>query len=563
MKERYLRFLSLVLILSMLLSGCGDSIADAISQREELQDKIPEETRTQQEEPTHVQEESTRPEKQTFSQMEYSRPDMQAMEETLAQSCRIAREETDEEKVMQAVYDFYDVYDRFCTDLTLADIHYSCDLTDSYWQEEYDFCLEQASVADAGLDELYCALAESPIREELEQGYFGKGFFESYDGESVYDDAFLSLLEQEAQLQSKYQQIMATAGDTRTNREAFLDKNAEILTQVLVELVLVRRQLARESGYENYSDFAYDFYHYRDYTAQQAKAYMEQVPVVMGDLYRKINVSQVWDLGYDYCAEEDTFAYVRTAAENMGKTANRAFTELENRELYHISYSPNKADGGYEAYLWSYSCPFVYLSPYQDQTDKLSFAHEFGHFLNDYACKGSYVGTDIAEIHSQSFEYLSLCYGENTEELESYKLATSLCTYMEQTAYALFEQKLYEMEEEALTVENVMALYEEIGLDFAFDSWNWDSRDFVLIDHFYTEPMYIISYVVSNDMAMQIYQMEKESPGAGLRAYELCIKSQDSCLLAFAQEYDLESPFAPGRLEQARDILQEGLADYL
>ncbi len=556
MKKRYLRFLSLMLILAMLLSGCGRSIADAIHRRDELLNGIHEETQAQQEEPAQSQ-------KETFSQMEYDRPDMQAMEEALAESCRIAREETDREKVLQAVYDFYDIYDRFYTDFALADIHYSCDLTDTYWQEEYDFCLEQTSVADAGLDELYCALAESPIREELERGYFGEGFFESYDGESIYDDAFLTLLEQEAQLQSEYQQILAAGGDMETYSEAFLDQNAEPLAQVLVDLVLVRRQLAQETGYENYSDFAYDFYHYRDYTAQQAKAYMEQIPVVMGDIYRKVNASQVWSLGYDYCAEEDTFSYVQTAAENMGKTTARAFAELEKRELYHIDYSPNKAEGAYEMYLWSYGCPFVYMSPYQDQTDKLSFAHEFGHFLNDYTCKGSYVGTDISEIQSQGFEYLSLCYGENTAELESYKLADSLCTYVEQAAYALFEQKLYEMKEDALTVENVMALYEETGLAFGFDSWNWDRRDFVLINHLYTEPMYMISYVVSNDMAMQIYQMEKESTGAGLRTYELCLKSQDSYLLAFAQEYGLESPFAPGRLEQARDTLQEGLADYL
>ena len=36
------------------------------------------------------------------------------------------------------------------------------------------------------------------------------------------------------------------------------------------------------------------------------------------------------------------------------------------------------------------------------------------------------------------------------------------------------------------------------------------SRDFVVIGHFYTDPMYIISYVVSNDAAFQLYQMELE-----------------------------------------------------
>ena len=61
----------------------------------------------------------------------------------------------------------------------------------------------------------------------------------------------------------------------------------------------------------------------------------------------------------------------------------------------------------------------------------------------------------------------------------------------------------------------------------------------------------------------QIYQMEKESRGAGLEVYEACLESQDSYLLWFAENYGLESPFAPGRLEQVRATLEEGLADYL
>lgn len=560
MKDRYLRVLSLMCALVMLLCGCSGSVADMIEQGEMLWNAA---TQVQPEQAqdgdTSAQEDEVPPRNAAFSQMEYSRPDMQVLEDVLQESCQIAREETDARKTMEAVYDYYDVYDRFYTDLALADIHYSCDLTDTYWQEEYDFCLEQVGTVDAGLEELYYALAESPIRKELEEDYFGEGYFDSYDGESVYSQEFLALMEQEAQLQSKYQQLMAGYSYS----EEFLDQNAVEMTQILVDLVQVRQQMAQEAGYDSYPDFAYDFYHYRDYTAEQAENYMKEIPVVLDDLYRAVNQSRIWELGYDYCSEEDTFAYVQTAAKNMGRTTARAFAELEDRELCHIGYGLNKAEGAYEVYLWSYTSPFIYMSPYQDQTDKLSFAHEFGHFLNDYTSKGSYVGTDISEIQSQGFEYLSLFYGENTEDLEKYKLADSLLTYVEQAAYGLFEQQLYQLEGSQLTVENVMVLYESIGLAFGFDSWNWDSRDFVLISHFYTDPMYIISYVVSNDVAFQIYQMEKAAAGTGLKTYEACVKSQDSYLLWFTEEYGLESPFVPGRLEQVRATLEEGLADYL
>ena len=66
--------------------------------------------------------------------------------------------------------------------------------------------------------------------------------------------------------------------------------------------------------------------------------------------------------------------------------------------------------------------------------------------------------------------------------------------------------------------------------------------------------MYMISYVVSNDLAMQIYQQELESTGAGLSLYEQILSSQDSFLLTFAETYGLQSPFAEGRLQDAAEL---------
>ena len=49
---------------------------------------------------------------------------------------------------------------------------------------------------DAGLQELYRALAQSPAREELEE-YFGEGFFDSYENEeTLWDESFTALLEE-------------------------------------------------------------------------------------------------------------------------------------------------------------------------------------------------------------------------------------------------------------------------------------------------------------------------------------------------------------------------------
>lgn len=492
--------------------------------------------------------------------LEYERPDMDHFQQVLEESCALARESDNVRKVINAVYEFYDVYDAFSTAYALANIRYCCDLTDLYWQEEYAFCAENTAVVDAGLEELYYALAESPCLEELEtEQYFGTGFFDAYQGESVYDESFISMLEQEATLMNRYYTLSEEAGQTEYYSEDYFSRFQEPMTQLLIELVTLRQQIAAYVGYDSYVDFAYDFYHYRDYTAAEAEAYLEQVGAALKDVYRQVNENDLWALAEGYCSESDTFSYVKTAAKNMGGSVWEAFQLLEDSRLYDIGYSANKMDGAFEVYLTSYSVPYIFASPYLDQSDKLTFVHEFGHFCADYVCYGSYAGMDVAEVHSQAMEYLSLCYGAADESLMGYKMVDSLGVYMEQSAYALFEQRLYSLTPEELTAENIHALYRQIGTDFGFTGWNWDDRDYIMLTHIYTDPMYLVSYVVSNDLALQIYQAELVEEGAGLALYEKSLESEESYLLYFAETIGLESPFAEGRLEAVAKTFQEAL----
>ena len=101
-------------------------------------------------------------------------------------------------------------------------------------------------------------------------------------------------------------------------------------------------------------------------------------------------------------------------------------------------------------------------------------------------------------------EYLSLCYGKNTEKITNLKMMDSLFLYVEQAAFASFEQRMYGLRDENLSVEGLYELYEEVVMEFGLDSFAYDDWEFVTISHLYTDPMYIISYVDSNDAALQL-----------------------------------------------------------
>lgn len=491
-----------------------------------------------------------------YRDMEYSRPDMGAMEKALDNAIQLSALENNSGNLRQlinAIYGFYEEYDSFYTNLSLADLGTSHDLTDLYWAEEYAFCTEHSAEAEAMLEELYMALAQSPCRSSLESDvYFGEGYFDAYEGESTYDEGFLALLDRESELAGQYYDLSAAALEYEYGSKESYDACADDMAQLLADLVRVRQEMAAYWGYADYSLFANDFYYYRDYTPEQAGQYLEEIRTHLVPLYRELEMEPL----EDYQSEDQTFSFVKTAAKNMGGTVQEAFQLLERAGLYDIAYGENKYNASFEVYLTSYYEPFIFMNPELTRYDCLTLAHEFGHFCNDYACYGSYAGVDVLEIFSQGMEYLALCYGENTEDLTRIKMGDSLCLFVEQAALARFEQELYRLPEEQLTPEGLYRLYEDIVLDYGFDTVIYDRREFVSITHFYTNPMYILSYIFSNDAAMQLYQLEQENTGAGLSLFEENLASQQVWFLEFLKEAGLQSPFVPGRVEEIAETFR-------
>lgn len=499
------------------------------------------------------------PELVAFQDMEYTRPDPDALERKQQAVIDGIEAGDDAKTLMDKVFSFYEDYHTYYTGYALANIHYFRDLTDIYWEKEYDYCTENSARVDAALDQMLYALADCPIKEELEaEEYFGEGFFDSFEGDSIWDETFTALAEQEAVLEGKYYELSAQAAEMDVYSEAFYNGCGKEMAQLYVDLIKVRQQMAAQAGYDDYLTFAYEVTYYRDYTPQQTMEYLDDIQKQLVPLYKKADLNKYWNANKT-CTEEQVFHYVRDRAQAMGGTVADAFTLLETAGLYDITYSDKKYDASFEIYISNYYEPFVFVNPTGRATDQLTFTHEFGHFCNDYASYGSQVGIDVAEFFSQGLEYLSLCYGEKNTDLSVMKMMDCLFLYVEQSAYASFEHQAHKLEGEELTVERLCALYEQVGKDYGLDIWDWDGRSFVLVPHFFTSPMYIISYVVSNDAALQLYQLEVENPGEGLKKYQDNLATMEGGFLAFVTSAELSSPFTEGRVETVRKTLEEVL----
>lgn len=488
-----------------------------------------------------------------YEDMEYVRPDPDAIQEAL-DLCLESAAGDDFDVLVEDLYAYMELYHDFYTNYALANIRYCCDMTDIYWTDEYNYCMEYSTEVSAGVDQLMYALADSVHREALETDeYYGEDYFDDYEGESIWDDAFTALMDQESVLVAEYYDLSAQALEVY---------DADIYWQMadlLAQLIALRQEIADYAGYESFSHFAYDFYYARDYTPEQEAEYLSQVKQELSPLYEKLRQTGVSGLRVGSSDEEETYEYVREMAQAMGGTVEEAFGLMDEAGLYDITYSENKFNASFETYLTSYGEPFVFMNPTQTTRDHLTFAHEFGHFCNDYASYGSVAGIDVAEIFSQGMEYLSLFYCDSTRMLEKIKMVDSLCVYVEQSAYAEFERRAYALEDEELNAENLAALFGQVAKEYGFGELGEDSLFFVQITHFYTNPMYVFSYVVSNDAAMQLYQLEQAEAGAGLAALEANLATEEAYFLAFLESAELDSPFVSGRLETVRETFEDVL----
>lgn len=489
-----------------------------------------------------------------YEEMTYTRPDLDRAAECCQAALDAAAEAKSVDSVLNAVWDYYDVYNDFTTNYNLAYIRYHRDLGDYYWQTEQEFCAANAAQLDLYLEDIYYALADCPLRTELETEYFGEGYFADYEGEGWYDEELVAMLEREQELIGEYYDRSESV-TAEYYTDAYFDECALPLAQVLAELTALRQEIAAWVGYDSYTDFAWDYDYYRDYTPDQAADYLREIQQELVPIYRRMNGREVWAPGMEVCTEREVFRYVKDTARAMGGVTEEAFRLLEQGKLYDISASPKKSGLSFEVYLPGYYEPYVFLSGTGTAYDCLTFVHEFGHFANDYASAGTAAGTDVMEVFSQGMEYLSLCYGDVPEGFDTMKLADSLSVYVEQAAYAAFEQKLYSLSPGELTGQNLLDLYESIGRSYGFDSMDWDPRDLVTVPHFYSNPMYVISYVVSNDAAMQLYQLELQTPGAGRKVFEESLDTEAACFLEFLEEAGLEAPF--GRVGQVRELFDD------
>ena len=486
-----------------------------------------------------------------FDDMEYVRPDLDALRADIAAAEEALDEGVPFLKTRRLLDSCFDRYYSYYTMYTLADIRCCQDLTDEYYAAEYNWCGENFALVQQLFDELYYACAASSIAQELEEKYFWEGFREEYsDAESsYYTDLAVKLMQEESALIAEYRALSANPTIEREGvEENYLDvlwelegeeynqalvqyyeKYNQSFADIFIRLVDVRNRQADVLGFESYEQMQYYYYFERDYTPEQAAGYVADIREYMVPLYKEVMAASPYDqLWYNALSEKELLGVMDTVAGQIGGQVAEAFDFMCDYGLYDVSVSGKKAAMSFQTYLTDYEAPFLFLNPYGDTEDILSFAHEFGHYVDAYANYDAYETIDVAEVFSQAMEYLTLSRldsameAEEAENVVRMKLLDTLELYVQQASFAEFESRAYALGAEALSVEVLNELSLELAREYGYFEEGYEeyyAMSWCDITHFFEMPFYVISYPVSNDIAMQIYALEEEQSGQGLEKF--------------------------------------------
>ena len=533
-----------------------------------------------------------------LSEMKYERPDAKETIEMMQSKIMIVDGTDGEnhtlEEIENAVLDAYNAYLTWQSMETLAYVRFSIDTTDNEWVAETEFFDENTPKVNQEFENLYVACAQSENKEALENDLFGEGTLDKYVDGGILTDEIAALMQRESELVTQFSaydymtaefEIDGVRGTIADHAANIIDENdynriyGEFYKRVnqdtgpiLIELVKTRKQIAKLAGFDNYAEFAFSYALNRDYTPDQANKLVGDVKKYIVPLYNKASAEGLFDVLYDVGKIPLSAGSVNDAVENvLGKMDERlseSFKFMEKYELCYLGYDSRQLSASFTTYIPKYDAPVTVILGSGNASDALTLAHEFGHFTDGFLNYGIISNIDLSEIASTSLEYMFLngidrsgLSKEAIDALRKYKKASAVELYVSQCLYYAFEERLYAVPDNELTTERVCGLAREVLADFGVsDGFEFFEYSWSMIEHFYQQAFYVISYVTADSVALQIAAKEKDKAGAGLGVYfELLNWDYAGSFSDNVERVGLESPFADGAVERLADIIRNVL----
>jgi len=524
-----------------------------------------------------------------FAALAYERPDLDGINGKIDSALSFARgEQGKPEEALPLYREIITLLVDYDTMSGLASVRHDLDLSDSYYDEESVLLDNAWTKLDNRMNELTAAILESSAAKAFREEW-GEDFISRYEINSKLNSPEIEdLSEQETDLVNTYsklatQEYTATLNgeevgledlDLSTEEgimayfEIYQKKNAE-LGEIYRQLIALRMEIAEVLGYENYVDYAYDFWG-RDYTKEDSAAFCAKVKRELAPLYQELDGEYYALIMEAESRSTRTLAdgiptLEKALAEGYPKEMQEALSYMQENNLYDFDASPNKLHAGYTTILGGLRAPFMLVNP-ADYSDPGTIFHEFGHYYNFYLMDAPIWGDgnslDMAEIHSQALELLMFdsyeeLYGEDAWLIACGTVLNMMYSVLSGCAEDEFQQRAFESPD--LTIDELNQLHGSIYESYLGYPMYYE---WVEIHHHYEQPFYYISYATSAISALEIWEVAENDRARALEIYDKISRyTLNASYREALKESGLSDPFRSDCVGKIADVLESAFSD--
>ncbi|GEM_PF-6742651 len=572
------RIAALLLILALVLSSCrmiGDDILDRSF------DTVSETAESSESSETSEDDE---PHELLFDDIKYARPDFEALGTYYNEIIALIDAGASSDEVKAKLDGYEDAMLYAYTMLSLVSLYNALDTSDAELNEEYGVIAELynaklqqyisaiARIADSDYkDAVLSDWSEDEIADVLTRASYYDGEFAAMQAE--FDSLTQSAASLEYTLELDFRggkatlaEIYGISGVTNAELDAAEAEYADKITQLYLDIITLGNSMAKLAGYDDYADYAYSKVYGRDYTAEQALQLCDGIASSASAIASKAAGGVL--------STDEYRAYSKLAGSDVLKQYGSVLTEylsdiddmtavwedMTRRGFCLIESKDNQMSSSFTAFLDYYGESFMFINKKSSIADLFSVAHEFGHYYASRQFSGSDTPLEIAEIQSQTGEYLIVGYtggcGVNAKSaLTKYVMLRSLSSL--QVSGAISEFEIYAFTAKDVDGAKLDSKWQELSSKYGVSGYGYDWRDVL---HICYSPLYYISYAVSLIPALEIYDISTADKDAALQIYsEILHYDGRMSLDELLGVCGLASPFEVGTVTGILQIIDKAL----
>ena len=358
-------------------------------------------------------------------------------------------------------------------------------------------------------------------------------------------------------------------------------------------LIVLRQQIAKNAGFDNYRDYKFAEMGRVDYTPQDCANFhdaiaKEIVPIITSsEKRRKEKLGYETYKAWDICVDVDGMDPLKPfdggkelidksikCLEQLNPYFGECISTMKAMKHLDLESKKGKAPGGFCAPLHETGSSFIFMNAVGSQADLKIMIHEAGHAIHGFLMKDLKIKfkltSELAELASMTMELLSMDYW-NVFYKDKNDIKRAKEEQLQRVLYALpiyaavdkFQHWIYTTQHSA---KERKEKWLEIESEFGNQIINYDNQEDVLanhwqnINHIFETPFYFIEYAIAQLGAIAIWKSYKETGEKALENYIDALKlGYTKSIPEIYETAGIKFDFSASYVKELADFIKEEL----